>query len=242
MFINFYRFCTHHIIIAVLGFMNDDRTACHIPSDPNAPDTGIENQESSSIYAFNFISGFLCLTMPVIFVLLLIHSICNEFKNNMFNRPYVRRSLVVLIIIYIAICIVIGVGELALSFYVASIVYPNYKNFMETLRNGTATAEPLPTVDPDQLLCRPAVYLSAFACLTVLYLLVFILLTVVVGVLITTYVVKSFDKVVNSYFATCLKALRPAGGNGPVVSTTRPLVDGNDGNTNSGQTPDYTIV
>ena len=228
-------FCTHYILTAVLGFMNDDRTACHIPSDPNAPDTGIENPELSSIYAFNFMSGFLCLTIPVIFFLLLIHGICKEFQIKMFDRPYLRRCLVVLLIIYIAICIVIGVGELALSFYVASIVYPNYKNFMDTLQNGTATAEPLPTVDPDQLLCRPAVYLSAFACLTVLYLLVFILLTVVVGVLITTYVVKTFDIVVNDYITTCLRGVRTtaAGGNG---GATRPLGDGNEGDGNVGPT------
>ena len=221
--------------------MGDDRTACHIPSDPNAPDSDVENLEVSSIYAFNFISGFLCLTIPVIFVLLLILGICNEFKNNIFNRPYVRRCLVVLIIIYIAICIVIGVGELALSFYVASVVYPNFKNFMETLNNGTATAQPFTTVDPNQLLCRPTVYISAFACLTVLYLLVFIVLTVIVGVLVTKHIVKSYHKVINDYIGICLRAFQPGPNNGTVLTAARPLLDGNEGIRNRGPSLETTV-
>ena len=209
--------------------MNDDRTACHIPSDPNTPDSAIENPEVSSIYAFNFMSGFLCLTLPVIFLLLLLLGISNEFKNNIFNRPFLIRLLVVLLIIYIAISIIIGVGELALSFYVASVVYPNFKNFMETFQNGTATAQPFATVEPDQLLCRPAVYISAFVCLTGLYLLVFILLTVIIGALVTKYIVEKYKPLIDGYIATCLKGFQPDRGNGTVrLTSARRVVVGKE--------------
>lgn len=204
-------------IIAALGFMDDERTACHTSSDADTRD-----KEVSSIHAFNFMSGFLCLTIPVVFVLLLIYGICDEFKNNLFNRPYVRRFLIVLIIVYIAVCIIIGVGELALSIYVASIIYPIYP----MIRNNTATTDPT-------IHCSDAVYYSAFTCLTVLYILVFVLLIVIVGLVITKTVKKYFHTVLDHYITPCLQAFRP---NGQPIDASRPLADG-DGRPSAGARP-----
>ena len=152
--------------------------------------------ERNSIYTFILISGFLCLIIPSIFLLLLIYSIVKSFKG--FSRDIVRQYFVIVIIAYIAVCILIGIAQLAFSFYIASLIYPNFGHYMfDTKPIGEMIFE-----------CDPAIYLSAFVSVTVTYILIFILLAALVSWYIASKVKKYFATVVDEWFDHCLRAFK----------------------------------
>ena len=179
------------------------------PVDPDDPDP-----EQSSIFAFNFISGFLCLVIPTIFLLLLSYSICKDFKKEVFDKSIVRKVLIMVIVAYIAVCILIGITQLALSFYVASLIYPSYRQYLnaEAPVNMTMPATEPSTASPgiNQLECDQVVYLSAFVTLTMTYILIFVFLAVLVGIFIAAKVADYFHMFVDNYFTDCLRALKCA--------------------------------
>ena len=201
--------------------------------------------EESSIFAFNFISGFLCLVIPTIFLLLLIYSISKDFKKDLFDKSIVRKVLITVIVAYIAFCILIGLAQLGLSIYVATLIYPIYQTYLNAPPpvNMTMPATEPGTIAPGviKFSCDSIVYLSAFISLTMTYILVFILLAISVGLFITAKVTANsifhyFNIVVDGYFVACLNKFRKGCGPGAtsasaagsrrntVTSTRTPLI------------------
>jgi len=185
---------------AVQGFEGNSICEIKISADANLEKP---SPEEPSIFAFNFISGFLCLVFPVIFVLLLIHAACSEFSGKRYNKVLAWKILWIIILSYLAISIVIGVAQLGLSFYVASLIYPafdNYKN--ETLLGFNQFDSSVTDFDCDQ-----SAYLSAFISLTLMYILIFISLAVLVAWLVNNIVNKTV-KIILENIDNCLKAMK----------------------------------
>ena len=181
-------------IVAVEGWKG--KVNCDIkPGSSETVDSGPDTEESS-IFAFNFISGFLCLVIPTIFLLLLIYTILQYFKEDVFNKSVIRKVLIIVIISYIAVCILVGLAQLALSIYVATLIYPAFNLY----RNVTM---PMPGLTFE---CDEVAYLSAFISLTATYILIFVLLVVLVGLFIRQQVMKYFHVVVDEWFTACFKA------------------------------------
>ena len=115
------------------------------------------------------------------------------------------------IVAYIAVCILIGIAQLALSFYVASLIYPSYREYLNQQApvNMTMPATEPSTSSPDVSVfdCDQVVYLSAFITVTIL---IFVFLAVLVGIFIAARFADYFHMFVDNYFTDCLRALKCA--------------------------------
>ena len=104
-----------------------------------------------SISAFDFLAGFLCLTLPVVLILLILDQMCKEYDC----FPFTRKCLIGISSLYLGFCVIVGFGQLLFSFYISVYTYGQFDDVVDNKVN-----------------CTDALFFSSFVSLTAFYLLI----------------------------------------------------------------------